>query len=47
MVIVLNTVAEGQGLLGMHKNLVIDTLPPYVLGVASSKSSGELCVVAS
>lgn len=41
MVIILDTVVEGQGSLGMQKDLVIDTLPPYVLGVASSKRNGK------
>lgn len=41
MVIVLDTTADGQGLLGAQKDLVIDTLPPGVLGVSSSKPNGK------
>lgn len=45
MILILDTVVEGQGPLGMHKDVVIDTLPPYVLGVVSSKSNGKFCLV--
>lgn len=40
MILLLAT--EGsQGSLGLYKNIVIDTLPPYVLDVASGKRNGE------
>ncbi|CAM9340464.1 unnamed protein product, partial [Hapterophycus canaliculatus] len=41
MVIVLDTSTDGQGSLGAHKDLAIDTLPPVVLGVASGKPNEE------
>ncbi|CAM9804617.1 unnamed protein product, partial [Scytosiphon promiscuus] len=41
MVIVLDMTADGQGSLGAQKELVIDTLPPQVLGVSSSKPNEE------
>lgn len=44
--IILDTIVEEQGSLGMHKDIVIDTLPPYVLDVASSKRNGKFCFVA-
>lgn len=42
MILVLDTSADGQGSLGAQKDLVIDTSPPYVLGVASSKPNGNV-----
>lgn len=33
--------AEEKGPLGTNKDLVIDTLPPYVQNVASSKRNGK------
>lgn len=41
MVLVLDTETSGQGSLGMNKDLTINTLPPYVLDVASSKRNGK------
>ncbi|CAM9210897.1 unnamed protein product [Ectocarpus sp. 13 AM-2016] len=41
MVLVLDTETSGQGSLGMNKDLAINTLPPYVLDVASSKRNEE------
>lgn len=39
MLIVLG--GEGKGPLGAYKDLVIDTTPPYVLDIASSKRNGK------
>lgn len=45
--ILLDAVDEGgQGPLGINNDLVVDTLPPYVLDVASSKPNGKFLLFA-